>query len=356
MKHLSRRDIKYFSGSVEFFEDLLRVISRAERSIFLETYRLNGSFAVRLKDVLIKKAKEGVVVKLLLDHWGSLIREDFFSELEALGGEVRFFRVFKFTTNVISYNNRRDHRKLVVVDDFCYIGSANLTSHSKDWREFVVRIRDSVFADKMRMIFIDNFKIHDFFFHSPKNHLSPLRFESLEVVRDVPSIRYQKIRNKMLHLIRNAKSRVVIETPYFVPDAKMILGLIRAARRGVDVSIIIPKRSDVRLVDILTQSLLGELHRRGVKIFLFSPGFSHAKVGLFDDFFYFGSANFDYRSFKYQYELGVFGKNRVLGNVVEDHLRGSFSLSKNFDFARWKRRSLFFRALEVLLEPFRHFF
>ena len=356
MVGLSSRSVKSFCEPPLFFEDLFFVIRNAKKFVYVEFYKVEGVVGVRLRDLLVRKAKEGVVVKVLVDYWGSSIPRNFFDELLDAGGEVRFFRVFMFATNFFSYNNRRNHRKLVVVDDFCFIGSCNVSDHCKSWREFVVRIRDPVFSESMRSVFLTNFRIHSFFFHSAKKHLSPLRFGSFEVVRDVPSLRYQKIRNKHLYLINRAKERVVIETPYFVPDTKTLIALIRAARRGVDVSVIVPERSDVRLVDILTQSLFGVLHKRGVKIFLFGPGFSHAKVFLADDFFGFGSSNFDYRSFRYQYDLSLFGDDRVLHGLVDAHLRESFKSVEAFDFKKWRGRSLFRRLLEVMLEPFRRFF
>lgn len=357
MKSLSKRYVKYYPDSSSFFDDLVKEISKAKKIIYIETYKIDKIIGSRLKDVLIKKVKEGVEVKLLMDHWGSSINEDFFKELESLGGEVRFFRVFKITSNWFSYNNRRDHRKIAVVDNVCFVGSANLASNSLNWREFVVRIKDNSFSDAMRLVFLDNFKIHSFFFHSEKKHLKPIRLGSLEIVRDVPSIRYQKIRNKRLHLIRNAKKSVIIETPYFVPDTKTLIALIRAANRGVNIKIIIPKKSDVRIVDVLAQSLFGELHKRGVELFFFGPGFAHSKVFLVDDeVFSFGSSNFDYRSFKYQYEVSIFGKDEVLEKYVKDHLDASLKKCERFDFDKWKKRHWFMRLLEIILEPFRHLF
>lgn len=357
MNHLSRKDVRYYSEPFLFYDDLLEDIKNAKNRIYLETYKLGGAVAVRLREILIAKAREGVDVKLLLDHWGSYVSGEFFRELEDLGGEVRFFRVFKVTTNFFSYNNRRDHRKIVVVDNVCFVGSANIVNYCRDWREFIVRVDSVDLADKMVLVFLDNFKIHSFFFHSAKRHLTPVRFDSLEIVRDVPSFRYQRIRNKHLFYIRRAKREIIIETPYFVPDTKTLIALIRAARRGVDIKLIIPKNSDVRLVDVLAQSLFGELHRRGVKIFLFSPGFSHAKVSLVDgEVFSFGSSNFDYRSFRYQYEINFFGRNGVFSDIVRKHLDESLTKCESFNYDTWKKRSFFYRALEVFLEPFRHFF
>lgn len=357
MKSLCKRCVKYYSSSTLFFDDLVKEIKGAKKSVFLESYKVDGVVGARIKEVLIEKLKEGVEVKLLFDYWGSSVGKSFFKEIELLGGEVRFFRVFKVTSNWFSYNNSRDHRKIAIVDNVCFVGSANLAINSKGWREFIIRIKDVSFSDTMRLVFLDNFKIHSLFFHSKKKHVKKLSCKGLDIIRDVPSFRYQKIRNKRLHLIRNAKRSVVVETPYFVPDTKTLIALIRAADRGVHIKLIIPKKSDVRIVDFLAQSLFGELYRRGVEIFFFSPGFTHSKVLLVDDeVFSFGSSNFDYRSFKYQYEISFFGSDRVIMNYVKTHLEFSLKSCESFDFKKWSRRHWFVRLIEIIVEPFRELF
>lgn len=354
---LSKLGVKYFGSAGDFYVDLLRDIGFAKKSIVLESYRFGGGVGLSVISALEGAARRGVHVKLLLDHWGLMLSSSAFNSLFALGVEIRFFRVFKFTSNFFAYNNRRDHRKIVVIDDFIsYVGSANINDHSRGWREFVVRFENFVLARKFYSVFLDTFKVYNFFFHSVKRHIAPIKFDSLEIVRDVPSLRFQKIRNKLLHLIRNAKREVIIETPYFVPDFKMLFALLGAARRGVVIKLIIPKKSDVKIVDVFVQSFFGKLHKMGVKIFLFRDGFTHAKLGLVDDVFFFGSSNFDYRSFRYQYEISLFGKNSVLFGFVRSHLDSSFLGCDEFDYDSWKSRPFHKRVLEVFLRPFRHLF
>ncbi len=357
MDHITEKNTKYYDKPKHFYVDLLKDISKAKKTIMIEIHRLEGLIALDLRDLLVKKAKEGVKIKILPDYWGLNVAKDYFDELKKLGAEIRLFRAFKITTNLISYNNRRDHRKIVLIDDnLCYLGSANLTDYCRDWREFIVRIDDRQFSEKLKKIFLDNFKLHNFFMHSIKKHISPMKYESLEIVRDVPSMRFQKIRNKHLHLIRKAKREVIIETPYFVPDIKTILALINAAKRGVVIKLILPKESDVKIVDVFTQSLFGKLHDKKIKIYLYSPGFSHSKLSLIDGhIFSFGSSNFDYRSFRYQYELTIFGDNKIFTKYVQKHIQKTLENTKEFEYTKWKARPLYKRILEILIEPFKHF-
>ncbi|MCC7574494.1 hypothetical protein KO361_02790 [Candidatus Woesearchaeota archaeon] len=357
MNHLNKKNTKYYETPEEFYKDLLKDIKKAKKTIYIETHKFGGKIAYELKQALIEKAKRKVDIKILIDHWGLMVPKDYFKELEQLGAEIRYFRVFKITTNLISYNNKRDHRKIALIDnEISYTGSANINDHCKKWREFIVRIRDEGFAQKLKKAFLDNMKLHDFFFHSVKKHIKPIRFQSLEIIRDAPSLRFQKIRNKHLHLIRKAKKEVIIETPYFVPDLKTLIALIQTAKKGVKIKLILPKKSDVKIVDVFAQSMFGKLHERGIKIHLYRPGFTHSKLTLVDDeTFSFGSANFDYRSFRDQYELTIFGKNTVLKEYVKKHLEKSLESTEEFNYKEWKKRSLLKRIMEIIIEPFRHF-
>ncbi|MFP4568225.1 MAG: phospholipase D-like domain-containing protein [Candidatus Woesearchaeota archaeon] len=357
MNHITKKNTKYYSTPPQFYKDLLRDISKAKESVMIETHKLQGEIAKDIKEELLRATKRGVKVKLLPDHWGSPLPKDFFKELKEHGADIKFFRVFKFTTNIISYNNRRDHRKIIIIDKkITYIGSANLTDYCKTWREFIIRIEDEKLSQKMIEIFEDNFKLHNFFLHSAKRHIKPIKYESLEIVRDVPSLRFQKIRNKHLHLIRRAKKEIIIETPYFVPDLKTILALRHAAKKGVTIKLIMPKESDVKIVDVFTQSLFGQLNKRNIKIYFYSPGFSHAKLSLIDNkLFSFGSANFDYRSFRYQYEITLFGDNPTIKEYVHKHLTETLKNTKEFNHAEWRERPLYKRILEIIIEPFKHF-
>ena len=358
MKNITKKETRYYNDPNNYFKDLLKDIKFAKKKIYIETYRLGGEIAFELRAELLKCAKRGVKIKLLIDHWGSMVPDTFFKEIETLGAQVRFFRVFKITTNLISYNNRRDHRKIVLIDDdITYIGSSNITDNCKAWREFIIRIKRAKLNEKLEEVFLDNFKLHNFFLHSAKRHIKPIKYETLEIVRDVPSLRFQKIRNKHLHLIRGAKQEVLIETPYFVPDLKTLLTLMNAAKRGVDVKLILPKKSDMTLVDTFTQSLFGKLHKRGVKILFYNKKFSHSKISLIDNkTFSFGSSNFDYRSFRYQYEIAIFGKDEVLLNYVKTHLKESLKDAEEFNYETWRKRPLYKRLLEIILDPIKHFF
>src|SRR3989344_6348799 len=126
----------------KIYKEMLKDIVSAKSSICLETYIYDkDKIGNRFLSALIKKAKEGVKIKLFIDAWGSTVKKDYFEKLIRLGGEVKFFREFRYVIRIFSKNHERNHRKLLIVDNkISYIGSANITASCLNWRELVIRL------------------------------------------------------------------------------------------------------------------------------------------------------------------------------------------------------------------------
>ncbi len=131
---------------------------------------------------------------------------------------------------------------------------------------------------------------------------------------------------------------------------------MEAAERGVDVKIIIPRRSDVGLVDVLRNKYMGgQLHESGIKLLLYVPHNLHAKILLIDNsLFSIGSSNFDYRSFRYMYEIVLLGDNASIIQQFRRFIEATLESTELFDYEQWKRRPLISRFFEWLLIPARH--
>ena len=128
-----------------------------------------------------------------------------------------------------------------------------------------------------------------------------------------------------------------------------------AGRRGVDEKIIMPKHSDVRMVDILRNKYFGMLHKSDVKLLFYTPYNLHAKLMMIDNkTFSISSANFDYRSFRYQYEIALIGHEQAIIRQLNEHIRETLDRSEPFDFERWKNRPMIEKVFEYILLPFRH--
>jgi cardiolipin synthase len=350
---------KYFKDQLAFFANIVKDMEKARKYIYLETFRYDDSYvARRIRDVLVKKAKEGVEVKLLIDGWGSLVDADFFKEVTSNGGELRFFRKINFRrANWFSYNNRRDHRKLIVIDDkIVYTGSSNIAERVLNWREFNIRIEGPV-GGVFKDVFLDNYEIHNIFYHDLRRHIFPLSFGTMEIVRDVPSFRQQTIKRRLIELMYSAKKSIILETPYFVPDMAFMKAMKRAAARGVKVTLILPAESDSSLVDIAMKSYFGTLHRRKINLKFYSKKFNHSKIALIDNTFYMiGSTNLDYRSFILMYELCIFGKDKRLIALVRKHVEETFKGAEDFDYESWLKRPFSQKFMEFIVKPFRAMF
>lgn len=352
--------LKYqlYDDPLKIFAAMIDDILNAKSSIFLQTYRFsNDDIGKRFRYVLLKKAKEGVKVKILIDSWGAGVTNSFFTDFIACGGKVKFFEKIKFSFDVFSRNHRRNHRKLLVVDqNISYIGSANITSHCLNWRESTLRIEGAIGGKFIEIINYD-FDISNKVYQNKRDSIAKLNIENLNIIRDVPSLRVQPVRRFFIQAIRNAKKEVIIETPYFLPGSFLRKTLFKAALRGVNVKIIIPEHSDVMLFDILRNKYLGRYYHKNISIYLYTPDNLHAKVFIVDgNTFFTGSSNFDYRSMRFMHEVNIAGNTDEILLLLKNHIYETLNDCVKFDYEKWKNRHFFLKIIEVLLVPLRHLF
>jgi cardiolipin synthase A/B len=349
---------KVYNDPMEFYSSMLKDIENASEYVYIETYRYgNDSIGKKFRDALIRKAKEGVEVKLMIDSWGALISAGFFSELLRNGGEVRFFKKIVFSFDFFTKNHRRNHRKIMIIDnEISYIGSANITGYSLNWRELVLRMTGGI-AYSFKKSFLDSWKIYNKYIFNKLSFKKTLHYRDFEIVQDIPSIYHQQLKRKYERLVRAARSEIVIETPYFLPGFALRKEILEAARRGVKITIIIPKRSDVASVDLLRSKYLGLFYKNNIGIYLYALDNLHAKYMVVDnETFSIGSANVDYRSFRYQHEIALFGSEPQVIEQLNRHLAGTLANCVEFDYERWLRRPKIEKFLAWLLVPFRHLF
>ena len=136
-----------FSEPLSYYNEMIEDIENAKDYIFIETFRIGkDEIGERFKRALTRKANEGVKVKLLIDYWGAgPVDNEYFSDLIKHGGEVRFFEKIKFNSDIFTRGHRRNHRKLLLIDDcVSYIGSSNLTGYNMNWRESVLRMQSDI--------------------------------------------------------------------------------------------------------------------------------------------------------------------------------------------------------------------
>lgn len=350
--------LKYqlFDDTLRFYNALQADINSAKNYIYLEFYKFGNDSVGRLfRDLLTRKAREGIEVKILLDSWGTSLNESFFSSLIQFGGDVRFFEKIRFNLDYLTRSHCRNHRKIVAIDDrISYVGSANITDYNMVWRELCLRIEGGI-AISFKKIFLQMYEIHNKYVLFKALHTEPVFYNQLEILRDFPSMSKQNIKKRFTKLIKSAKSRIVIESPYFLPSFLVRMALIRAAKRGIKVIVIMPKHSDVRLVDVLRNKYLGPLSEKGIEFFLYLPQNLHSKLLLIDDrVFAVGSPNFDYRSFRFQHEIILTGADKTLTAKLKEHVKETLKDSEPFNYQRWKTRPFIEKVFEWIIVPFRH--
>lgn len=306
----------YIDGASKM-EALLGDIAVARDHIHLQYYILNDdTTGLRLRNALMAKAREGVEVRILYDDVGSSgVHKSFFEEMRRAGIEVRpFLHVkFPFFTSKVNYRN---HRKIAIIDGHTgYIGGMNIADRYVvgtgwgTWRDTHFRVEGPGVAGLQASFLSDWTATTRAHLHADRYYPPTERFTRniLQVVPSGPFGKWRTLLQADSYAIANARRRIWIETPYFLPSDVLNTALQTAALAGIDVRLLLPARSDSRVVDLATHSFLDDMLKAGAKVYFYQPGFLHSKLLLIDDeLTVIGSANMDFRSFEHNFEINAF--------------------------------------------------
>jgi len=322
------------------YRSMLDAISAAEDHVHVEFYIIQPDrTGVALRDRLAAKAREGVAVRVLVDGLGSLgLPGGFWKPLRAAGGQAAVFRPVLRTLRRLSRRDRvdfRNHRKIVVTDGKVgFTGGINvgreylgLDPEMGRWRDTHVRIAGPSVLSLQRAFAEDWLIATGELIDDERYYPSQIGNDSgeciVQVVDSGPDRPWSSMSYIHTQAIALARQRLWITNPYFIPSPAILEGLISAALRGVDVRILLPKRSDNLLVSLAAASYFGELLEAGVRVFQYERGFIHAKTMLVDSWVgTIGSANLDMRSFNLNFELNAF----VYGETFVEALARQFTI------------------------------
>jgi cardiolipin synthase len=357
----------YFSGH-ETYDAMIEAIERAEHHIHLEYYIFEeGVVATRLREALIRKARAGVEVRLLVDGLGSrTLSDDFLAPLIAAGGLVAVFNPMAFIRFRPMLMNFRTHRKIMSCDGRVgFTGGMNIQDGHDEtlsgvfaWRDTHVRlVGDAVAA--LELVFLEDWTFAtgsapagEAYVHAPISDGEYL----VQVVASGPDYNAQfAIYKQYFAAIAAATERVYLTTPYFVPDEALLMALTTAAQRDVDVRIMVPSSSDHAVLDAAARSYFPTLIEAGVKIFGYGPNVLHAKTLVVDHHYAaIGTANADNRSFKLNFEVTA----AVFDPRIADALATRFQRDlvhcvevKRGDIRRTAFHSRVFEAFARLFSP-----
>lgn len=352
---------------------MMDAAQRATNSINLETYIFDqDEIGLQFADLLMSKRSEGVVVNLIVDGVGTLATpQAFFDRLRAAGINVVVFNPVNPTQRAGPWQlNNRDHRKIMIVDGtVAFTGGINISStyansslfrsnkraqrvdpEDLGWRDTHVMIEGPA-VGALQWAFIDNWVHQDAGELPEADYFPHLEAAGEKVVRILATSpeRDSEIYKSLVLAIGEAKQSIQMTAAYFVPDRQIVDGLVAAARRGVDVKLVLPGVSDHAFIKYAGHSFYHELLEGGVRLFQLQGSVLHAKTTVIDaSWSSVGSANIDRRSFIHNYEINVVVIDPVFGAEMASAFQEDLRHSKEITLAQWKQRPWSERLREML--------
>lgn len=349
-----------YSANGDVWHAMLADCAKAKESIVLEQFIFfKDEYGQRLIDICKDRARNGVKVRFLWDAagsftlWGSNTAE----ELKESGIELLFWKTLipgYFRVPNFRFWYFRNHRRTLVIDGKVgYTGSICVNDAFKNWRDTNVRIEGPVVTEMekafeqmwMRANKIKNIK-----------HLhSPFKAE-FKYLTNYPAPGRRHIYTELIKALREAHDHVYITTPYFVPTHRLYRTLKAASKRGVDVRLIIPEKSDHYAIDIGARAFFKTLLQSGVRIFLYQGNMIHSKSVTIDDTWAtVGSMNLDSASLLYNFEANIVTTNDKFSKELKEHFMNDLKESKEVNLKEWQNRFFLEKIPEMLIHLVRKF-
>lgn len=334
--------IELLINGEETFEKIFHSIKNARHYIFVQYYIIRSDrLGVELRDLLIEKAKEGVSVYLLIDDIGSFFLADsYLRPLRHAGVQIVKFLPFR-----IPYQfqvNFRNHRKLVLVDGReAFTGGLNVGMEYVGkkkigfWRDTHVRVVGPA-VQALQHVFLDDWyfaakksiKLQPLQVRAPEAPFNPEKMHmcAVQTIAFGPSDPFHVGVMMFMQIIQMAKKSLWIASPYFVPDSALERLLELAARRGVDVRILLPQNPDHLFVYWVTMSYAQRMLKQGIRVYLYQKGFMHQKVIQVDgELAVLGTSNFDNRSMFLNFETSLLVHDKTMATETMAMLESDFA-------------------------------
>lgn len=358
--------VEVFENGSKKFDRLIEDIKNAKEHIHLEYFIIKDSeIGHKIKEELIKKAQEGVQIRILYDDvgcWRFWFHRDFFNEMKRKGIKIEPFLPAKFPV-IGGKLNYRNHRKIVVIDGTIgYTGGINIgdeyVGKNKKfgyWRDTHIRMEGtSVYM--LQMVFLIDWYYTTREVIITKKYFPDIEYKGdsmIQVVASGPDSDWEAIHYAYFSAICQAKKSVYIETPYFIPDESILRALKSAALSGVDVRIIFPKIADHKIVNSASYSYFEDILKSGGKVYLYTKGFMHSKVVIIDDkIASTGSANMDLRSFMLNFEINAFIYDKEIIKIMTKDFFTDIEDSEPLDRERFEKRSIIMKTKQSIARLF----
>lgn len=367
-------DIKIFRTGEEKFNSLIEEMKKAKHHIHLEYYIVKSdSIGNEIKDVLIRKAREGIKVRFIADRVGSIkLSKSFRQELQDAGVEFVEYSYFlaPLLRNINTQINYRNHRKIAIIDGAVgFIGGINIGDEYLGrgklgyWRDAHIMVKGD-FVLGLQSVFLDDFmsikKVHnkdfeyneDFNVYFPKPEASSGKL--MQLVTSGPDSKYPAIQQGILKMIAMANHHIYITTPYFVPSDCIMEALKVASLSGIDVRILFPGKYDHIIVYYASRTYLAELIKCGASVYFYkNDSFVHSKVLTVDGkITTVGTANMDIRSYELNYEINAVIYDAETTEEFENMFFDDLMVSKIITLDDYENTSKILKAVEAFARVF----
>ncbi len=354
--------VRVYTGFPDMYADLLADLESARHHIHFQFFKFeDDEMGRKAEEILARKAREGVEVRLQIDDLANLTRRKFYRRLAEQGVQVRpFLRVRLILSSDTNYRN---HRKNVVIDGrIGYTGGMNIAKRyatgirTGKWRDTHMRVTGPVVAE-MQSAFLVDWKF------STKQLLDdPVYFPALPASGDLlmqvatsgPMGEFRVIMQAVIRILSESRRYVYIQTPYFIPNEPVVMALRNAALSGVDVRLMLPYHGDGNfIVTFASRSYIKDMLAAGVKVCFYEKGFLHSKAIVADDeVSSIGSANLDIRSFEQDFEINAFIYDRDLAMHMREVFLKDEADGHYIDPEEWEKRSSWQRLVESVARLF----
>ncbi len=358
-------DIEYFSNGAYAIEKLFEDLKNAKKFIHLQFYIVKpGEVFEELKSILLKKVKEGIKIRMLIDDFGRWALPWYeIKSLKKEGIEIVIFGKVYFPF-IGSYNGYRMHRKIFIIDgEICHTGGINIGDEYVNWSKkygFWIDYQIKIIGKGIRtnsLLFLELWNSISKKKLDYKNYLNEKKCQKTSqilTIEDSPETDESLVEWTLINLILSAKKTITLVTPYLIPTEKLIEAIKIASLSGIKVKIFIPGRADKKFVLIGSEYYSKLLMKYNVKIYRTNNIFIHTKFGLFDNkYAYVGSANLDSRTFFYQWESIQITNGKIIEsfkNEIKEYEKIS-SLLKNSDFKRNRIKNFIIKTYVNILTP-----
>ncbi len=352
-----------FTNNKKFIYSFIKDINNAIKNIYIIFYIWKPSYLIdKISLSLIDAARRGVSCKIILDSLGSFLffRTYWPNLMNQEGIEiVEYLNIKKFFINRIDL---RQHKKLILIDDsIIYLGSMNLVCNNfyknifNKYIDLMVKIKSLMLMEIMKNIFFHDWELETGVDYNINNYLLKMGnnynynscISTIQVINSSPGIPKNIIYNYLCNLILLTKKRLIIITPYFIPDSKLLNILCDLSCKGIKIIILLPKINDSFLVFWANRFFFETLLSFKIKIYLYQKEFLHTKMILIDEnISLIGSMNFDFRSIWLNFEIALIIEDKLLNKKLFKVYKKYISESKLINLDVWKKRTLYKKIIE----------